>query len=107
MVESHVSWPLEEGAWLRKKDLNPHKQSQSLSRYLYTIPQYMVTPAGFEPSVIDVKGRGPRPLDEGAKNKTRSVAVSLQNGFLISQYGYIPRYYSRMFGAKLHVEINE
>ena len=28
--------------WLRKKDLNPHKQSQSLSCYHYTIPQYSV-----------------------------------------------------------------
>ena len=25
--------------WLRKKDSNPHKQSQSLPCYLYTIPQ--------------------------------------------------------------------
>ena len=29
------------GAWLRKKDSNPHIQSQSLLCYLYTIPQYM------------------------------------------------------------------
>ncbi len=27
---------------MRKKDSNPHKQSQSLSCYLYTIPQYNV-----------------------------------------------------------------
>ena len=26
--------------WLRKKDSNPHKQSQSLSCYLYTIPHH-------------------------------------------------------------------
>ena len=35
--KSHpVGWLL---FWLRKKDSNPHKQSQSLSCYLYTIPQ--------------------------------------------------------------------
>ena len=28
--------------WLRKKDLNPHKQSQSLPCCHYTIPQYSV-----------------------------------------------------------------
>ena len=27
--------------WLRKKDSNPHVQSQSLLCYLYTIPQYL------------------------------------------------------------------
>ena len=27
--------------WLRKKDSNPHKQSQSLPCYHYTIPQYL------------------------------------------------------------------
>ena len=29
--------------WLRKKDLNPHKQSQSLPCCHYTIPQYLIT----------------------------------------------------------------
>ena len=28
--------------WLRNRDLNPNKQSQSLSCYRYTIPQYKI-----------------------------------------------------------------
>ena len=32
------------GVWLRKKDLNPHKQSQSLSCCHYTIPHYSLVP---------------------------------------------------------------
>ena len=32
-------------SWLEKKDSNPHKQSQSLSCYPYTILQYLIAKA--------------------------------------------------------------
>ena len=42
-AEPHLEKRLPNGAWLRKKDSNPHIQSQSLLCYLYTIPQYLLS----------------------------------------------------------------
>ena len=38
--------------WLGKKDSNPHKQSQSLSCYPYTIPQYFVSARHCRPAAF-------------------------------------------------------
>ena len=57
MYETHI--------WLRIMDLNHDLLSQSQACYHYTNPEYMVIPAGFEPSITALKERRPSQLVEG------------------------------------------
>ena len=49
LYETHI--------WLRIMDSNHGLLSQSQACYHYTNPEYMVIPAGFEPSIAALKGR--------------------------------------------------
>ena len=56
MLETVILPLYETRKWLRIMDLNHDGLSQSQACCRYTNPEYMVIPAGFEPSISTLKG---------------------------------------------------